>query len=107
MNIQNLVLIGALLGCGWLLNGGQIVTYAQSSPSSAITLAAEDYLARGRMNSSDEVIADLTKAIQLNPNYAEAYFERAETRFKWAKVYRTLSEDMKANRAILEAPLAD
>ena len=48
------------------------------------------------------------RPIQLNPNYAEAYFERAETRFRWAKMYRALSDDdMKANREILGTPLAD
>jgi tetratricopeptide (TPR) repeat protein len=90
MNKQRPILIAILLGSECLLNGGQIVTYSQASPASAITLAAEDYLVRGRMGSSDEAIADLTKAIQLNPNYAEAYFERAETYFRWAKAYRTL-----------------
>jgi tetratricopeptide (TPR) repeat protein len=107
MSKPPVILISTLLGLMCFVHGGSITTHAQSPPASAITLTAEDYLARGRMDSSDETIADLTKAIQLNPSYAEAYFERAETRFRWAKEYHTLSEDMKANRAILEAPLAD
>jgi tetratricopeptide (TPR) repeat protein len=74
------ILISTLLGLMCFVHGGSISTHAQSPSASAISLTAEDYFDRGMRAWGDEKIADLTQAIQLNPNYSEAYFERAKAK---------------------------
>jgi len=57
-----------------------LITFLISSYSLAQELSAEDYLNRGIDNFDkgyySEAIADFSKAIEINPDYKEAYFNR-------------------------------
>jgi tetratricopeptide (TPR) repeat protein len=77
-------------------------------------LTAEDYYARGleylENGDYDSAIAEFTQAINLNPDFAEAYYNRSEAYYRlgnayanynWAIAYRRLARTDRANSNIL------
>jgi predicted TPR repeat methyltransferase len=65
-----ITLIYTILGLVTSLNGLNITVHAQMPQAFLFQMNAEDFLIRG----------DYNQAIQLNPDYAEAYFLRGEKR---------------------------
>lgn len=101
MNRQYLFWISVLLGLGCLSGSSQVMSSPPTALASASTPTAADYFNQAMYLRGPEKIAALDRAIQLNPNDAEAHFERAEA---GVKIYyeAPAEESRKVVRAIAD-----
>ena len=107
-----IVLIAIVVGGRFLFSDNADVSHLQatiSAQNDQPSLSAEEFLERALIDKDegliDDAIRNLDLAIELNPSYAEAYFERAELRFDQEQYYYAANDYESALQHDVDDPM--